>query len=440
MFPYTLLVDVKKFSRDTLLNFCGRAIIAVSMLLANIIIARTVGPEGKGIAEIVFLYPFIAYQILSLGLEPASAYYVCRRRDYLPSLAGNLFVHTLLACILFYIFSIFASKWIINSFFKTDIFSIFLISILIFPFLTILNVTSFLFLGLRDFKKFNLLFVSKSLLRFPFAFIFLVILKKGFLGCAYFNVLSVFCAFTLAIILLLNNINDKININFSLYKKSLLYGIKSQIGVIITQFNMRLGYFFITSYRSLQDLGIYSIGVLAAEVLWFLPDSLARSFFPRVISFDHKAETRKNSEIVISTTTWILVLLSVAIILLGKPLIIFFFGPKFMKSFEIILILLPGTVMVGIAKISSSVFHGIGKPEFGTYLASLGIVTTILLDILLIPSIGIKGAAIASSIAYCIMGSSALIFLTQLVGGKIWDYILPKPRMVINLAKNFWKG
>ena len=298
-----------------------------------------------------------------------------------------------------------------------------------FPLLSILKITEAIFVGLKDFKKYNLLIVIERFGRLPFAFFFLIILNQQLIGCAIFQIFPIICALTVSIILLSREIRDKIILHLSLYKKTIVYGIKSQAGVMITQFNYRLDHFLIASLRSISDLGIYSMGVVATEIIWYLPESLSKVFFPRVASLSSKEEIRENAALLLSTTFWFLIIIAGLIILLGKPLIVALLGSKFLASYTVILLLLPGTVMLSIGKIASSVFHGIGKPEYGTYLAILGFIATIILDILLIPKLGIRGAAIASSVAYSIMGAAGLIFLIRLIGGGIGDYL------VINIQK-----
>ena len=82
-------MDVRKFSHDTLLTIVSRVSGFVAGLLVNILIARTVGPRGKGIATMVYMYPFFAHQILSLGLENANTYYISSERRRLSSLVAN---------------------------------------------------------------------------------------------------------------------------------------------------------------------------------------------------------------------------------------------------------------------------------------------------------------------------------------------------------------
>ena len=62
--------------------------------------------------------------------------------------------------------------------------------------------------------------------------------------------------------------------------------------------------------------------------------------------------------------------------------------------------LLPGVVLLGAGKVLTNDIAGRGYPHYNSIVAGLTLVITVALDLLLIPRMGILGAALASSAAY----------------------------------------
>jgi len=56
----------------------------------------------------------------------------------------------------------------------------------------------------------------------------------------------------------------------------------------------------------------------------------------------------------------------------------------------------------GAAAVSSAFLWGVGRPGANSWAMGIGVVVTVTLDFLLIPSHGAVGAAIASSVAYVV--------------------------------------
>jgi O-antigen/teichoic acid export membrane protein len=76
------------------------------------------------------------------------------------------------------------------------------------------------------------------------------------------------------------------------------------------------------------------------------------------------------------------------------------FGTAFARSIGVVLWILPGTVALSLGKVACADLAGRGKNGYSSIFALIGFAITIGLDWLLIPRLGIIGAAIASSIAY----------------------------------------
>jgi len=155
----------------------------------------------------------------------------------------------------------------------------------------------------------------------------------------------------------------------------------------------------INCYLGSSDVGIYSVSVSIAELLWYLPNSVGFIIFPKAAA-SGKMEMRYFTKRVFSITLLLTFIGAIGLALIGKYLIIFVYSISFVSAYTPLLILLPGVVLLGGAKVLSNEMAGRGYPQLNSYVSGLSFIITIVLDLLLVPPMGIIGAAYASTFSY----------------------------------------
>lgn len=193
-------------------------------------------------------------------------------------------------------------------------------------------------------------------------------------------------------------------------RSGLLIGLRGQLGPLTTFFTYRLDVFVVNYFFNPTQVGIYAVGVAVSESLWQIPQAVAVALFPRT------ARTAQENAAAFTCLILRQVLLiscvSAAVIALASPLAIpLVFGARFAGAVAVILWLLPGTVALSMAKVSSADLGGRGKTGYASFFGVACFVVTVVLDLALIPRWGIQGAAVASSVAYMVMG---ILFLAAL--------------------------
>jgi len=101
--------------------------------------------------------------------------------------------------------------------------------------------------------------------------------------------------------------------------------------------------------------------------------------------------------------------------------------------------LMPGVIANGSAKVIFADLTGRGKPIYATYTATIGMVVTLLADVLLIPRTGINGAALASSIGYSAAALTGLIWYYKETGIK-WSEMLVPSHQDLVFYRRLWSG
>jgi O-antigen/teichoic acid export membrane protein len=94
-------------------------------------------------------------------------------------------------------------------------------------------------------------------------------------------------------------------------------------------------------------------------------------------------------------------------------LILTLFGSEFRGAIDDLRILVPGAFGIIALKVLGNALTAQGRPGLETAAAGAAFVATLALDILLIPSLGGNGAAIASTLAYTVGGTAAVVIFTR---------------------------
>lgn len=222
----------------------------------------------------------------------------------------------------------------------------------------------------------------------------------------------------------------------SQFVPTILFGIRGQAGTLASFFSYRLDVFVINYFLDASHVGLYSLGVIITEALWQLPAVVAVALFPRT------ARTVGSG----AEDFTCLILRQVTLITTGAALLIgiaspvaipLIFGARFASSVSVVWWLLPGTVALALGKVIAADLSARGLINHLPISAAIGLLLTLALDFLLIPRLGIEGAAIASSLAYLGTGGYLLAVLQRSLKAT-WKTLLVPSLAELQAYRRFW--
>jgi O-antigen/teichoic acid export membrane protein len=154
--------------------------------------------------------------------------------------------------------------------------------------------------------------------------------------------------------------------------------------------------------------------------MWLLPQALSDVLFPRVAALSARADQDQRAVLAMTEAKGlrhaVIATFAVAIVLASALLfmVVPIYGAPFRQSTMLGLILLPGAALLGIANPLAAAVVGRGRP--GLLFKQAVIVTplTALAYFGLIPALGATGAALASSLSYCVS-----FVVTALLYGRV---------------------
>ena len=175
-------------------------------------------------------------------------------------------------------------------------------------------------------------------------------------------------------------------------------------------------------FSSAHELGLYSAAQRVPLLLYVLPTLLASSIFPIFSRLVHNGDTEKAISIMETSIKYVmLVALPLAIggMILAKPIIDLIFGTAYEQAWPTlsllmftILILFPGTL------ISNAIF-AYDKQKSFIFSTGVGAGANVVLDLILIPILGIAGSAVATIVAQSLVNTINLRTLKKIIHFKL---------------------
>ncbi|MBU4273938.1 MAG: oligosaccharide flippase family protein [Planctomycetes bacterium] len=416
----------RSFSGDVLRFFSANIFHLVVGVATSVLIARVLGPTGRGAASLLILVPMLLATGLSLGIHQANVYFVDPKRHGLGVVMTN---STLLIAVV----SIFAAplmwlaeNWIVAWLKLEDYRIAYRWACVLLPVMLANMLYVNVLVGQKRFTERNINVVILSIVQLVLAVVLVWLLATGVAGWIAVMVTANLLS-TAFIVIRLKGFNWRTfaRPNKAFFRESMVFGLKGQVGNLLQMFNYRLDMFVVNYFLGLNAVGIYTIAVRIAELPWMMPQVVGNVLFA-MTSGD---QDKYNDKYVASSarkTTVMMIVSSTAILATGWFVVPLVFGYKFADSVLPLVILVPSSIGVGIHKVLMQALMGKGHPQYMSYTAAIALGVTITLDIILIPLWGVPGAAAASTIAYLVCATCTICWYTRESGLRWHEFVVPR--------------
>lgn len=419
-------------------------------VLSGVFSTRLLGDEGKGVFSLIQANMQLFVLIFSIGIQTGVVYFISSKKiseQLVIGMATTVFLinsFLLLALLLVsYILNLnhlFLPDGYTQLFYLAFIFIMYLFSFLN-------SLFSSVFQAHSKFKTINFISIANSIINVVlFSTLFFVSSSQlnnpvSRLNIILFITTAVLFINTLMWVYYYNkHINIKPSFNFEFkhqFKTFLSYNSSIYIGMFINFFNYRLDLWIVNHYLPEKDLSYYSLAANINQIILYLSVTIASVLLPNLSG---KTEDER-VELFIKVSRICFMFFGVIILtayLLSSFIIPFMYGNEFENTVIPFQIILPGMLFSCITQLFSIFIVSANRNIFNIIACSFGLVFTLILDLILIPKIGINGASIATSLSYFIIFLLSYIFVIYLLNKKTLNLFIPKRHdlsMVINLVK-----
>jgi O-antigen/teichoic acid export membrane protein len=210
--------------------------------------------------------------------------------------------------------------------------------------------------------------------------------------------------------------------SYALARRTLGFGLRSHLGRIMQTGNYRIDQWILGAVAGTRELGLYSVAVSWAEALFLLP-----TVFSSVQRPDLVRATTEQAARVASRLFRIAIVLTaasvVALVVMAPFLCVVVFGEDFRGSIDDLRILALGAFGMVALKQLGNALTARSHPTLQSAAIAVAFVSTIVLDVLLIPRFEGVGAAIASSISYTLGGVAVLVIFIRVLGTSFAELV-----------------
>ncbi len=396
--------------RRNVLETYGTRLLVVAVTFATaIVVARELGPTGRGLYAVAATLGAIGAQFGNLGLHASNIYYVSKDRTLLPALVGNTLAVVLLACVVASLSGIGLVLWPKLSPIHGTLLLLALASV---PVGLAYLLIQGLLLGINEVRAYNSIECAGKILALVLVCI-LALLHGGTVELYFgMTLLSVLVTFLWALLRLRRGSAEPPKLSLAVFRQSIGIGFRAYTIAYFGFLLMRIDLLMVKYMLGATEAGYYSISQVLAENTMMFPVVVGLLLFPKLSATKEKEEkVRLANKAVLVTAALMLPVVVIAAFAAG-PIISIAFGRNFLPAVAPFAWLMPGTYFLGIETVMVQLLNSEGFPPIIVAAWIADTIVNVAANFWAIPRYGITGASAVSSVCYF------LIFL--IVSAVVW--------------------
>lgn len=404
----------------------------------SILISRLLGPDDKGTFVVISTLPGMLTVIGALGLPNAINYFAGRGNSVSSlSRASLLFaaiLSTLLISIVWFCLPVLETS-VLSAVAKHD--TLARVILVTLPMSILISFGASILYGRQDVRVYNFIQIGQAVTSLLCAIVLVGVLRLGVAGAVAGSVL-VTTLTMVAVLETVRRLGRRDPAGSEARPRALVsYGLRLYPSTVSSFGNARADTYILQALivNSTRAVGLYATAVTMAELVFYVPDSISSLFLPRVAGSTPEDANRMLGRVARLST---LVTLGIALALvpvafLGIHLVL----PQFVDCLPAFFVLLPAVVSLSLAKIMTSYIAGRGRAGWVSVANVVALVLNVTLNLILIPSLGIVGAALASLVSYTAHATMTLLIASRLSGQGPLSLFVPGRTEVVLLITGF---
>jgi len=399
----------QRYLKNTGWMFAARVFILTVAFFINAYMARYLGPGNYGLLNYVFSFVGLFSFIASLGIESIANREIIKNHEKKNLIIGTSFylklIGSLMAILIIFIFSRYSTNDAIL--------------------LGLITMYSFSYI----FSAFNIVdiyFQSQVLSKYPaivtitagiISTILKIIAMTLGAGIIWLTAIYVLESIIVAAGLLFFFIYKGHSIKEWVFNKSTAIMILNDswplmLSSIAIGIYMKIDQVMIKNMLGNEQAGIYAVAVKLSEVWYFIPGIICSSLFPSIVNAVNTSTELFENRLrkLYFSMFWISTIIASFITIFSYPIIKILFGVPYLEAVPALRIYVWAGIFVSIGGIVGQFLLIKNLTKISFYTALLGSITNVILNMILIPNIGVSGAAIATIISYAIAVFGILLF------------------------------
>ena len=407
----------------TLLARVGVLICAV---ISSIVLARMLGPEGRGLFALIILLPEMATAFGLLGFDHANVVFAglepeTRRTLVWHSVALAIVLGVALALPMMSYIALGAPGFPALAQGPQNLF---LLALSLIPVTILVNYWFSILRGMNHIFLTNAVEIGSKITSLLILIAFLVWLRLGVVGAVATNFVMDLGTLVVALFLLKHvGVFGRPSFDWTLWKRTARFALPSYCATVLSYLNYRVDQFVIAILLPPEQLGFYVLAVSLAERLWILTGAAANALLP------HLANSKERDLALPAVVTRHVVLWTgvgcLIVFVLADVLLRVLYSPAFADGVAPLRWLLPGILVATIGKNLGAELLLRKMVGYIVSMAGIAAVVNLVGNWLLVPRMGISGAALASTISYSVLSLMQTLVYFRITGVP-WTTLVPR--------------
>lgn len=400
-------------------SFAARGLTVVLGAIAGVVIARVLAPEGRGAYAVVVTAATTAIAVGHLSIETANLS-LWKRSELRASLTANVVLLSMSLGLL-----VAGLAWLCILVLGEERMPVYSQGGLA---LALLGVP----LGLLGLWTNNLLSLNARVERLNLGLVLSGVLQTGTLlllastgRLTVTAVVAVWVASTAAPLLVsLPTLRPRLGaFSMPVLRLQVASGLRFHPGVALLFLLFKVDLLVVNAVRSPRDVGLYALAVTLAELVYLLTDAVSQAIMSRQAGGGMAAADITARAVRINA--WGCGGIALALLLSAQVLVPLVYSDDFSGSVAPLMVLLPGVVALAIGRPLAVLLAALDRPGLLAALSTGAFVLHLVALWLLVPPMGIVGAAAASTVGYVSLAAGYLLAGRRLTGTP-WQDLLPR--------------
>lgn len=387
--------------KDLFGSFLAAGGIQIANLATGILAARLLLPEGRGELTILLLWPILIADLGSCSLNTSVNYHTARK-DHTPKQiwAGAVFLIAALCPVLIAVYLVLVPY--IYGGQRPEVITLAVIGAALIPaYLFALSLMA-LFQGGQKFSAYNLL---RALVHFGylgFAALLLLLTGPSLASFVYAYLGAHILVLGIAVWLGWKNGWLSLKPVYAIIRSLTVYGLRAHVGVVLAVANRRLDQLIISVALAATDLGFYVVAMTIEAPIFLAATTMELLLFPKIAQQSQEGGRQEVLGRYFRAALIIVVPAIIAFVILAPWLIEIVFGAAYLPATDAARILALSGIGYTLKIMLTTYMRASNKMRIVTQSEGVGIVVTVASLAVLLPWLGLIGAAIAQVLAFTV--------------------------------------
>lgn len=423
----------RPFARRVASVFSAKIATFVIGFATTLVVSRLLGPDGKGAYVGVTALPALVGTVGVLGLPNAINYFAAKN----VSVRGLMLTSIMFVAVISV--AAVAVLWVTLPWLEESIFSapiqklgqdsgdqmlrLILITV---PAGMLATFVGTILYGRHEVKLYTTIMVGQAIVTLVALVLAVGVLRLGVPGAVGASVI-VSCLSAAAVFIAVRHVAIRNPGGDPVALRPILgYGARVYPASISGYFNYRADTLLIQALlvSSAGPLGLYSMAVTMAELIFYIPDAVTTIFMPTIAGSTADSADAKLGRV--SRMTFLVTASSAVALIPVAWLGIHLVLPRFVDCLPAFLVLLPAVVSLSLAKVMTSYISGRGRPGPVSVGSGITLFLNLGANVILIPTYGIVGAAAASLLSYTALALMMIAVSCRMSGLSPIALVVPR--------------